>query len=532
MNDVLVQRMANDGPMLMLGTTVLMGLGCIAICLSKLPIHRQRLGELTLGVTLLWMVLALLPLPRILPRSMSWFDSTPRANEISKLPSDADFAHRESEFDLETTRWTATASTRDRHASSEERALTPILSALLPQNGGVGTRESSDSISDELLFASVEMAHEESTMSPADVSTGDTASALDVWGRTGIFLASVAFAIGALACVAWLAFGQLLLVLIRIQSQRPEPWLQKVFQTLANNEKLACTRLLMSPTCRRAISWGAIWPVIVLPAALCQRKNEAQLRMILLHELGHTAQGDAWGNLLMTLAFPLLYAQPLYWWLRSHVRLAAELVADDYAARQSDKETYALELIALAKTANGVGVLWGVTGVVSSPSQFYRRMQMLIVRETPLALKPSASWQMGSFALAGIAIALAAAMLGTHPAEGQQATPEVPPVKKLDATLPPAQADVEKKSVQSIPVLGALPYISQLFVSENPADSSAPASVPVAPEVVPMWPKGFKRQAIVQSVTPATALPFKQPIIEDKVSFTVSAVQTAENSKT
>ena len=55
------------------------------------------------------------------------------------------------------------------------------------------------------------------------------------------------------------------------------------------------------------------------------------------------------GNLLFELAFPLLFFHPLYWWLRAEVRMAAELVADDWAAGQTGKEVYVAELVALAR---------------------------------------------------------------------------------------------------------------------------------------------------------------------------------------
>jgi hypothetical protein len=141
-----------------------------------------------------------------------------------------------------------------------------------------------------------------------------------------------------------------------------------------------------------------------------------QLRSVLLHELGHVVQRDAWGNLLFCLAFPLLYWHPLYWLLRSRARLAAELVADDWAAQHTGKEAYVEQLVALAGSLGSGSIrLLGATGVVSSPSQFYRRMEMLLKRETQLATTPSAAWRCTMLGSSAAIVVLAALLAGVRP---------------------------------------------------------------------------------------------------------------------
>jgi hypothetical protein len=277
----------------------------------------------------------------------------------------------------------------------------------------------------------------------------------------------------------------------------------------------------MTTSCTRAISWGVVWPVIVLPESMCRRGNETQLRAILLHELAHVARRDAWGNALLSLALPVLYWQPLFWWLRSQVRLAAELVADDWAAREAGagKDEYARELVALARSPGGLSLpLVGAIGVFSSTSQFYRRMQMLLTRETPLAISPSPRWKISALLSICVIVVLGAAIAGVQPAAGEPAKPELPADTQVNAgeaalaeqtavEEKPASAEApatttreETKPTGSLPGLSELPVVGKLFekpaaestAEANPADTT-PEGKP-AETVVPQDP-GSKARA-------------------------------------
>src|SRR5262249_18126304 len=131
----------------------------------------------------------------------------------------------------------------------------------------------------------------------------------------------------------------------------------------------------------------------------------------------HVLRRDAWGNLMLNAALPVLYFHPLYWWLKSQVRMAAELVADDWAGRLTGKEAYAVELISLARSSARVPLpLAGAAGLFTSGSQFYRRMQMLLAREAPLATKPAAKWRWSVLTIVLLASGFLAAAAGLQPA--------------------------------------------------------------------------------------------------------------------
>ena len=60
-----VAFLVEHGAMLATGATVLLLLGTLATLLARAPLHRQRIGEMSVLATLVWVVLACLPLPRV-----------------------------------------------------------------------------------------------------------------------------------------------------------------------------------------------------------------------------------------------------------------------------------------------------------------------------------------------------------------------------------------------------------------------------------------------------------------------------------
>ncbi len=153
-------------------------------------------------------------------------------------------------------------------------------------------------------------------------------------------------------------------------------------------------RVLVSREVARPFCCGVLRPCVVLPASLLQARagdgSVRDLRPVLLHELAHLAQGDLLGHLLFALAAPLLFWNPLFWWIRREAGLAAELVADDLAARHLDKGVYVRELIDLAEGLPAASLPRGAAlAVLGRPTEFFRRMNMLLQRRDRLATRCS-----------------------------------------------------------------------------------------------------------------------------------------------
>lgn len=479
MTDVL-QLFAENALLLVGGVTLLLALGCGAVLLCKSPVHRQRIAELTTAGVLSWTVLALFPLPRLLPINF-WGAKPPAVVPVQPgLPIALEAAWPR-ETDSGTLLPVAESPNTELVVLPEviEWAQDGSSDEDLQRADGLGNPSYGASPSEELpglaaevyLPKTMEAESEEKAVSTFPVWQFDSTKLAGLF--TGAYLA------GGSLCLLWILTGYVLLLRIRQTAAAPPEWLAEQYQALAKQAGIAPPRLIISPWCSRPLTWGVVWPVVVLPRSLCRQENKSQLETILLHELGHIAQQDAQGNLLFCIALPLLYAHPLFWWLRRESQLAAELVADDWAAWQTGKETYVEELVALARcTGKSAIPLVGVTGLFSSPSLFYRRMQMLLAREKPLSTKTSLPWRLASLSALAGAVVLAASLSGVRPVAGQTEPPTTTPPAAAPlspsvappSTTPPALPD-EVPALPTAPKLAAPPAGTQ-------PPLAAPSAVP------------------------------------------------------
>jgi TonB family protein len=99
---------------------------------------------------------------------------------------------------------------------------------------------------------------------------------------------------------------------------------------------------------KQPVTFGFWRPVILLPAALVNRKADMQ-RAVLSHELFHVKRRD-WGWLVFEeIVCALLWFNPAVWWLVSRVQLAREVVVDELAVLATGRRrAYVEALIAFA----------------------------------------------------------------------------------------------------------------------------------------------------------------------------------------
>ncbi len=386
--------------------TVLLAIGSLALAIAPWPVVRQRIAELTLCATLGWLVLALAPLPRL----FSWnVHPQPQRSSVLELA-----------IETEPNAVGGAAAPGGKMATESSATAAPHSASALPSDGNqlIAAPDADLLRRIELLAKSSDDATHRADIGPSPVSQIELI----------LERCATGYLITVSAGALWLLIGHALLLLERRRAMAAPAWLARLLDRACRECGASRPCLLVSKRCSRPISWGLFRPVILLPEKICQPDNEPQLRAILLHELGHVCRRDAWGNVPVELAFPLLLVHPLYWWLRGQARLAAELLADDWAAERTGKEAYVTELVALARSAvaRPVSVL-PATSIFSSSSQFYRRMHMLLAREKPLTKRMSPLGRYGMWGLLLTAVAGAAALVGSGPAIGQQATPSALP---------------------------------------------------------------------------------------------------------
>jgi beta-lactamase regulating signal transducer with metallopeptidase domain len=87
-------------------------------------------------------------------------------------------------------------------------------------------------------------------------------------------------------------------------------------------------RLYVDRTASVPMTWGAFRPVIVLPTSATSWSPE-QLKIVLLHELGHVRANDWAFNLAARFACALYWFHPGVWWAARSLRDDCEIACDD-----------------------------------------------------------------------------------------------------------------------------------------------------------------------------------------------------------
>ena len=98
------------------------------------------------------------------------------------------------------------------------------------------------------------------------------------------------------------------------------------------------------------MTWGFVRPVVVLPRAATSWDNE-QLRIVLLHELGHVRARDWAFNLIGRVVCALYWFHPGVWWVARGLREDCELACDDRVIAAGVRRSDYAELLLSAATA-------------------------------------------------------------------------------------------------------------------------------------------------------------------------------------
>ena len=168
----------------------------------------------------------------------------------------------------------------------------------------------------------------------------------------------VLLAIGSGLFLLRIAFGTLRVILIARGSERvvDGEWLSLVQH---HCRTLGITRpvtLLRSENMQLPVTWGVIYPIVLLPAAARSWTPELR-RHVLLHELAHVRRADALTQLAGQLALALFWFNPMVWLAVARMRSEAENACDDYVLRDGERPSvYAMSLVELVRAHTGPSV--------------------------------------------------------------------------------------------------------------------------------------------------------------------------------
>jgi TonB family protein len=123
----------------------------------------------------------------------------------------------------------------------------------------------------------------------------------------------------------------------------PSDRLQARFDELVTQINLRIKpQLLISLKVEVPMAIGWLKPVVLIPASMISGLNNAQLEMLILHELAHIRRHDYLVNFLQTLIEILLFFHPAVLWVSKQMRNEREYCSDDIAVQHcGDAVAYA-----------------------------------------------------------------------------------------------------------------------------------------------------------------------------------------------
>ncbi|HUY92208.1 MAG TPA: M56 family metallopeptidase [Pirellulales bacterium] len=124
---------------------------------------------------------------------------------------------------------------------------------------------------------------------------------------------------------------------------------------------------------------GLFRPLLALPRELAAELDAAQLREVLLHELGHLKRRDLWWGWLPALARTIYFFHPAAHWACFRIRLERELACDQLAMTLGGRGAaeYAEVLFQVISRASMPAVL--ATSSLEGLSTFWRRRMTMLV---------------------------------------------------------------------------------------------------------------------------------------------------------
>src|SRR3954466_2632920 len=168
------------------------------------------------------------------------------------------------------------------------------------------------------------------------------------------------------ACVVWLAGAALGLLriavgLLRVRAMRRRcidlgtggataALGRELRRTLEEFPSRRRVSLYVSDDVRVPTAIGFFRPAVLIPTWTLKELSPAELKSILLHELGHLRRWDDWTNLAQKIVRALLFFHPAVWWIDSRLSLEREMACDDLVlANTNDARGYAQCLVSVTE---------------------------------------------------------------------------------------------------------------------------------------------------------------------------------------
>jgi beta-lactamase regulating signal transducer with metallopeptidase domain len=125
-------------------------------------------------------------------------------------------------------------------------------------------------------------------------------------------------------------------------------------------------------------TWGIAPPKVLLPADAASWSGD-RIRIVLAHELAHVRRGDWLVQSAAELLCAVYWFNPLVWLAARRLRLESEQACDDAVLMLGvESETYASELVDLARAAAASRQLFLPAATIARPSSLERRVRAML----------------------------------------------------------------------------------------------------------------------------------------------------------
>ncbi|HEX8029647.1 MAG TPA: M56 family metallopeptidase [Vicinamibacterales bacterium] len=156
------------------------------------------------------------------------------------------------------------------------------------------------------------------------------------------------------------------------------------------------------------VTWGAIRPVILLPAGADGWPSD-RIRIVLAHELAHIVRRDWLIQLLAEVVRSIQWFNPLFWIACARLRRESEQACDDVVVASGVAgASYASHLVALARSFSAYGRTWLPAPSIARPSTLERRVRAMLNPHTDR--RPVSTLRRVTTALLLLAVAVPVAM--------------------------------------------------------------------------------------------------------------------------
>jgi beta-lactamase regulating signal transducer with metallopeptidase domain len=292
-----------------------------------------------------------------------------------------------------------------------------------------------------------------------------------------VLWAAALWAAGALAVLARLALGTVGLArLVRRARPADDPAWVMPMQRLAR--QLGVRRpvtLLVGRSGTVPVTWGVVYPVVLLPADAAEWSAERR-RVVLLHELAHVVRLDAFTQALAQLATALFWFNPLVTLAARRLRAERERACDDLvlAAGGVRATAYADDLLDLVRTLGDASPAAAALAMARR-SEFEGRLLAILDPRAPRARTSARR----AVAAAALAAAVAVPLAGMRPAAGAPA--DAPGAADAPSAAPSAAPAPNARGAAAPAARVAAGPLRTVAARAAAADAALPA--PPAPAV-------------------------------------------------